>query len=201
MRDEPPPRRLRSRPSNDGESPAESARISEFLGGLSISPVKNTRIVEVRYDSTDPAFAAAAANAVASTYIAQNLEYKYMASKEAGSFLADRLAEQRKAVEASEKALQEFKERNGAVSIADGNSSITMQRLTDLNAALIKAKTERINKEALYNQLSSAQKTGAIDTLPAVLSNAYVQELKTNLSDAQRQQAQAGSGTAPSTPR
>ena len=176
----------------------QSARISEFLGGLSIvAGPKNTRIVEVRYDSTDPAFAAAAANAVASTYIAQNLEFKYMASKEAGSFLADRLAEQRKAVEASEKALQEFKERNGAVSIADGNSSITMQRLTDLNAALIKAKTERINKEALYNQLSSAQKTGAIDTLPAVLSNEYIQELKTNLSDAQRQQAQAGERYGP----
>ena len=89
-----------------------------------------------------------------------------MASKEAGDFLAERLAEQRKAVEASERALQEFKERNGAVSIADGTSSIAIQRLTDLNAALIKAKTERINKEALYNQLKSTQATGTIDTLP-----------------------------------
>ena len=40
------------------------------------------------------------------------------------------------------------------------------QRLTDLNAALTKAKTERINKEALYNQLKSAEGTGALDTLP-----------------------------------
>lgn len=174
----------------DGETRAQSARIAQLLGGLRIVPVKNTRIVEIRYVSTDPVFAAAAANAVAAAYIQQNMEFKFLASKEAGDFLSERLAEQRKAVEASESAVQDFKERNGAVSIDDGNSSIAIQRLTDLNGALIKAKTERINKEALYNQLKSVQASGGLDTFPAVLSNEYIQGLKGNLAELQRQQAQ-----------
>src|SRR5690606_26494508 len=58
------------------------------------------------------------------------------------------------------------------------------------NAALIKAKTERITKESLYNQLQSLQKAGTIDTFPAVLSNEYIQGLKSNLAQLQREHAQ-----------
>jgi polysaccharide biosynthesis transport protein len=172
------------------EAAAQSARISEFLGGLTVTPVRNTRLVEIRYTSTDPVFAAEAANAVAAAYVQQTMEFKSTTSKEAGSFLADRLQEQKKAVEDSERTLQEFKERNGTVSMADGTSSISVQRLTEMNAALIKARTERISKEALYEQLKAMQAAGTIDTFPAVLANDYVQGLKTNLAELQRQQAQ-----------
>jgi capsular exopolysaccharide synthesis family protein len=177
-----------------GDTPAEAAgqssRIDEFLGGLSIVPIRNSRMVEIRYTSSDPEFAASAANAVAKAYIQQNMEFRFNASKDATDWLSTRLGEQRKALEASEAALQNYKERNGAVSVADNSSSnIVVQRLTDLNGALTKAKTERINKEAQYNQLKAAETSGTLDAYPAVLTNDYVQKLKTDLADAQRQQA------------
>lgn len=174
------------------ETARQSSRIDEFLGGLTISPVRASRIVEVKYTSTDPAFAAEAANAVVKAYIQQNMESKFTTSKDAADFLGDRLAEQRKALEASEAALQAYKERNGTVSVADSASNIVVQRLTDLNGALTKAKTERINKEAQYAQLKSAEGSGALDTYPAVLENEYIQKLKADLSDLQRQQATLG---------
>jgi succinoglycan biosynthesis transport protein ExoP len=183
------------------ENASQAARISEFLGALSVVPVRNTRLVEIRYVSTDPVFAAQAANAVAEAYIQQTMEFRASTSKEAGDFLGEQLDQQRKAVEASERALQEFKEQNGAVSINDGNSSITMQRLTELNVALIKARTERISKEALYNQLKAMQANGTIDTFPAVLANDYIQGLKTNLNELQRQHAQLGERLGENNPR
>ena len=183
------------------ENAAQAARISEFLGGLSVVPVRNTRLVEIRYVSTDPVFAAQAANAVAEAYIQQTMEFRASTSKEAGDFLGEQLEQQRNAVEASERALQEFKVQNGAVSINDGNSSITMQRLTELNGALIKARTERISKEALYNQLKAMQANGTIDTFPAVLANDYIQGLKTNLNELQRQHAQLGERLGENNPR
>ncbi|MEQ1731159.1 MAG: exopolysaccharide transport family protein, partial [Vicinamibacterales bacterium] len=173
-----------------GETPQQSGRIDDFLSGVGIVPVRNSRIVEVRYASTDPVFAAEAANALAKAYIQQSMEFRFSASKDAADFLGGQLAEQRKAVENSEAALQAFKERNGAVSVADSASNIVVARLTDLNSALTKAKTERINKEALYNQLKSAEGSGSLDTFPAVLTNEYVQKLKAELSDLQRQQMQ-----------
>lgn len=188
--DEPLPSTPSLEQAQAGENAAQSSRISEFLGGLSISPVRNTRLVEIRYTSTDPVFAANAANAVAAAYIQQTMEFKLNTSKDATDFLGERLEEQRKAVEASERALAEFKSRNGAVSISEGTSSISVQRLTDLNAALIKAKTERIGKESVFNQLQSMQSAGTLDSFPAVLANGYIQELKSNLAELQREQAQ-----------
>jgi capsular exopolysaccharide synthesis family protein len=174
---------------NRDETKKQSTRIDQFLGGLSIVPVKNSRIVEIHYASTDPKFAADAANAVSRAYIEQNMEFRFNSSKDAADWLGDRLAEQRRALEASEAALQAFKEKNGTVSVADSASNIVVQRLTDLNGALTKAKTERINKEALYNQLKAAEGTGNLDTYPAVIGNEYIQKLKADLADLQRQQS------------
>lgn len=173
----------------ENETVAESNRVDEFLGGLSIEPVRNSRLVDIGYISSDPQFAAAAANAVAKAYIDFTMESKFAASKEATDWLGDRLAEQRKAVEASEAALQAFKEANGTVSVADGATNIVVQRMTDLSSALTKAKTDRINKEALYNQLKSAEGSGALETFPAVLTNDYIQKLKSDLTDVQQKQA------------
>jgi polysaccharide biosynthesis transport protein len=175
---------------SEEETAAQSARIDQFLGGLTILPVRNSRIVEVRYASTDPGFAAAAANAVSKAYIEETMEFKFNASKDAVDWLSQRLTEQRNAVEASEAALQAYKEKNGAVSVADSASNIVVQRLTDLNSALTKAKTERINKEAFYNQLKAAEASGGLDAFPAVLSNDLVQKLRSDLTDLQRQETQ-----------
>src|SRR5262245_31701200 len=177
-------------PQPEGETADQSARIDQFLNGLSVVPVRNSQIVEIHYVSSDPQFAAQAANAVANTYIQQTTEFKFSASKDAADWLADRLAEQRKAVEASEAAVQAYKERNGGVTVSPGASNIVVQRLTDLNGALTKAKTERINKEAAYNQLKAAEANGSLESFPVILANDYIQKLRTDLADLQRQQAQ-----------
>ena len=60
-----------------------------------------------------------------------------------------------------------------------------------MSTAYTQARTARIEKEALYNQLMSLQTNrGALDSFPAVLSNTFIQGLKTQISDLQRQQAQ-----------
>ncbi len=172
------------------ETAMQAAKIAQFRGGLGIEPVRNSRLVDVVYTSPDPSFAAKAANGLARAYINQSMEYRFSESKETADWLSQQLTEQRKALEASEAALQAYRERNGAISVADSASNIVVQRLSDLNGALTKAKTERINKEALYNQLRAAEASGTLDTFPAVLSNDYVQKLRGDLADLQRQQAQ-----------
>ena len=176
--------------SESGETAAQSTRIDDFLSGLAVVPVRNSRIVELRYSSTDPEFAAQAVNALAKAYIEQSTEFKLNATKDAAGWLGDQLKEQRDALQASERALEDFKQKNGAVSITDSASNIVVARLSELNASLTKAKTERMNKEAQYKQLQAIQGTDAIDSFPAVLANSYIQKLKGELADLQRKQAQ-----------
>ena len=151
------------------ETAAKSKAIDAFLRGLTVAPIRNSRLVDVKYRSPDPALAAAVVNALARNYIEQNLEYKFMASKEASDWLGERLGEQRKQVEGAEAKLQRYREQNDAISLVD-RENIVVQKLADLNAAVTRAKTERIQKEAMYNQLRVSQNDPAsLDTFPAIL--------------------------------
>ena len=90
------------------ETAAQSSAIDAFASQLTVSPIRNSRLVDVKYRHPDPALATSIVNALARNYIEQNLEYRFMASKEANDWLGARLAEQRKEVEAAEARLQQL---------------------------------------------------------------------------------------------
>jgi capsular exopolysaccharide synthesis family protein len=172
------------------ETKSQSRAIDAFLGHLTVSLVRNSRLVTVAFEADDPVLAAKAANAVANGYIVQTLESRFIAVRDASNFLAQRLTAQRKEVEGSEMALQKYREQNDAVSL-DDKQNIVVQKLADLNSAVTRAKTVRIEKQALYNQLKGIQNDRtALDTVPAVLSHAYIQQLKVELANLQRQEKQ-----------
>ena len=177
-------------PPDAAETAAQSAAIDRFLSSLTIQPVRNSRLVDVVFESPRAGLSARVANALARNYISQNLEFKYTATKEATDWLALRMGEQRSNVERSELGLQAYREQNDAVSLED-RQNIVVQRLADLNAAVTKARTARFQKEAVYQQLRGAEgNRAALDQFPAVLANPFIQQLKGNLSELQRQRAQ-----------
>ncbi|HEY7442250.1 MAG TPA: polysaccharide biosynthesis tyrosine autokinase, partial [Vicinamibacterales bacterium] len=180
-----------AKPVEANETAVQSRAIDAFVRNLSVTPIRNSRLVDVKFRSASPALAATVANTLARTYAEQHLEYKFLASKEASDWLGERLAEQRTQVEAAEARLQQYRERNDVISLED-RENIVVQKLADLNGAVTKAKTERIQKEALYEQLRviRGNDLAALDTFPAILSNAFIQQLKVQLADLQRQQVQ-----------
>jgi polysaccharide biosynthesis transport protein len=187
-------------PHGADETEAQSKTLDKFLEGLTISPIRDSRLVDVKYDSPNPRLAAAVANALANSYIEQSLEFKYTASREASDWLGQRLGEQRKQVESTEAALQRYREQNDALSLEE-RQNIVVQKLADLNSAVTKAKTERLLKEAAYNQIVGMQHDRQlIDTMPAVLSNQFVQQQKNELADLQRQQTQLSEKLGPNHP-
>jgi succinoglycan biosynthesis transport protein ExoP len=174
------------------ETAAQSHAIDLFLDRLTVAPIRNSRLVDIRFRSPDATLSTNIVNAVAKNYIEQNLEYKFMSSKEASDWLGERLAEQRKQVEAAELKLQQYREQNDAISLQD-RENIVVQKLADLNGAVTQAKAERFQKQALYNQLQSLRaknSTAALDSFPAILSNTYIQQQKAELAQLQSQLAQ-----------
>ena len=134
--------------------------------GLTVSPIRNSRLVDVTFESPDPALSAQVANALAKAYIEQSLEFKFTSSKEASDWLGQRLGEQRKQVEASEQALQQYREQTDSVSLED-KQNIVVQKLADLNAAVTRAKTERIQKEAAVQpDRIAAERSGGARHVP-----------------------------------
>jgi succinoglycan biosynthesis transport protein ExoP len=173
-----------------GETAAQSKAIDAFLKNLTVSPVRNSRIVDIKFESKSPDVASNVVNALAKGYIDQNLEFKFLSSKEASDWLGDRLGEQRKQVEAAESKLQQYREQNDAISMKD-RENIVVQKLSDLNTAVTQAKTERFQKEALYNQLQSLRgNSAALDTYPAIIGNTFIQNQKSELLQLQSQYTQ-----------
>jgi succinoglycan biosynthesis transport protein ExoP len=183
------------------ETRQQSRAIDAFLANLIIAPVRNSRLVDVKFRSPDPNIAARLVNAFATNYIEQTLEYKFTASHEATSWLAERLAEQRTQVEAAETALQQYRERNGAISLED-RENIVVQKLADLSAAVTRVHAERTQKEALDRQLRATGGDQAqLDTFPAILSNSFIQRQKAELADLQQRRAQLADNLGPLHPQ
>ena len=181
------------------ETKQQSRVIDRFLNNLTVSPIRNSRLVDVRFDSPDPAMSALVANGLSKAYIEQNLEFKFLSSKEASDWLGQRLAEQRQQVEQSEQALQKYREQTDSVSLEE-RQNIVVQKLGDLNGAVTRAKTERLQKEAAYNQIRTLGDRNALDTFPAILSNTFIQQQKGEIAELQRQQAQLSEKLGPRHP-
>ena len=183
-----------ARPAAPSAASAETTRqargIDAFLGHLKITPIRNSRLVDVVFESTDPEIAARAANALSKGYIEQTFQQKLQVSQDASSWLEKELATQRDVVENAELALQRYREDHDAVSVED-RQNIVVQKLADLNAAVTRAKTTRIEKEAAFRQLQSLGGGGAaVDAFPLIIGNTFIQQLKTELAGLQRQQAE-----------
>ncbi len=154
--------------------------IDAYLSRLKIEPIRNSRLVKVSFEAKDPTLAAKIANAHARFYIESSIERKFEASKKAVRFLKKRIKEVRKKLEEAEIALQRYREKEGLASVDfEERQSIILKSLDELNSALNKAKTERIEKESLYRELIKvANNPDKIDSLPAVVENPLIQRLK-----------------------
>jgi capsular exopolysaccharide synthesis family protein len=171
--------------------------VGEIVAGRTVSLVKDSRLINIGFGSPDPVLAAAVANALARAYVQQNLEFRSKMSGDASDWLAKQVAQQRKVVEHSETALQRYRSQHGADALFTDKlgveqQNIVVQKLAALQAAVTKARTDTIEKEALYRQLSATQAAQEpLDTLPTIASNLYIQGLKGELTTLQRQLVQA----------
>ena len=171
------------------ETADESALVSSFIARVEVMPIRGSRLVNVSFTARDPKFAALAVNTLVDEYVEQNLQVKVQGSQNMLDWLAKELAKQQQKVKESEQALSDYRDRQNALSLDDKQNIVT-QRLTQLNDAMIRARTTKAQKEALYNQVRSMAATTSPDAIPAIAQNPTIQGLKTKVADLAQQRAQ-----------
>src|SRR5262245_52326437 len=164
------------------------------MGWLSVNPTKadfgESRVINLTVRSQDPELAARLANGHAQTFVNQNLETRRQGAREAGQWLNERLDDLRRQMNSREGALQAYRQQKDAVSLED-RQNIVVQKLAQLNTAVTAARTDRVDKEVVYQQLMATQQSGApLDTFPPIQQNAFIQGLKAELATHQRERAQ-----------
>lgn len=134
---------------------------ASFQGGVSVSPVGQSRLVRINYDSPDPDFSRRAANAIAEAFVANNLDRRFGSATYAKGYLEDRLKEMKAKLEESERKLVEFAQKEQIVSSGgESGASLTEQNLGSLNAAYATVKAERIRAESRWRQAQTLRGSG-----------------------------------------
>ncbi|MBI2223045.1 MAG: polysaccharide biosynthesis tyrosine autokinase [Acidobacteria bacterium] len=194
------------RPPAPAEPPAadetqeEAGYVGDFIGRIRVAPLAGTRLVDVYFDAADPAFAVRAVNAVAQEYVQQNLELRLQNIDKTLVWLTDELQKQQKKVTDSEQALADYRSSQNALSL-DDRQNIVVARLNSLNDSVTRARTTRVQKESLFNQVRAVDpNSDAILNVPAIASSPAVVDLKGRIASLEADRARLSSRYGPQHP-
>ena len=146
--------------------------------GLTVAPVKDTKIVRISYSHEDPAIAAMVANAVVQAYIDETLDMKTSLTRYSLHWMTGKAEEERKKLESSEKALQKYMRDNDIVTV-ENKLAIYPQKLSQFSSELSSAQAKVKELEAIYHQIEKAgNKSSLIETIPLFAGNDVLQNLR-----------------------
>jgi polysaccharide biosynthesis transport protein len=168
------------------QSGNEDRLVKSIHKGLKISKVKGTRLIEIRFRSTDPRLAADVVNQLANSYVDQYYKSQFQASTQISEFLASQLKELQAKVEESQRKLIDYQKENGTFGLDDKQNIVTA-KLDDLNRDLTAAEADRVQKEVNYRLARSGQP----ELIAKLGPDNLVTKLRAQLADLENQMAQA----------
>ena len=139
-----------------GETLTRSDMVAALSACLKVKLRRGTRLIDISVFQGNPKMAQTLARSLIEEYGNEMVEGRANPSKQANKFLVDEAERLRHKVEASEHALQDYREKNQAVSV-DEKQNIVIERLKDLNLRVAKAQNDRI---ALESDLAQLEKFG-----------------------------------------
>ena len=175
-------------PPSDSQPRVKNGLIQAFRGHLHVDLMKDSRMVEVSFESTDPQLAARAANALVNNYVEYSFHVKYDATRQASVWMEQQLDELKAKVEKSQQAMVDYERQNAIVNIGE-KQTVVEQRLATLSQDLTNAQTDRMQKESLYDLVSANEsQVGLVSQDPSLqrLEDKYT-DLKQEYSDASEQ--------------
>lgn len=153
----------------------EKIAIGVLQRNLDVKPLINSRLINLRYKSTDPTLAAKIVNGFADGFISISLERRYQSSAYARNFLQRQIGNVRRDLEKSERQLVAYAQSQGIINTSkDGGtpsdaSSLAGASLVDLNQSLSQAQAKRIEAEQAYREALSTRNTAEIGERTAQL--------------------------------
>ncbi|MGE0722734.1 MAG: GumC family protein [Alphaproteobacteria bacterium] len=164
--------------------------VPTLLGGLRVVPSERSRVISIRFSSTDPQIAALAANGFADVYIKSQLSQKGEATDRAGDWLSTRVTELGQRVVEAERRHEDFRRKSGIIEV--GGANILAQQIASLNTELVVARTKRAESEARFQQVQrlAVEARGGLESSAFVLDSSLIQNLRSQESGIQRKIAE-----------
>ena len=162
---------------------------------LKVSTEANTRLIEIRYDSSDPQLSADFVNTLTSEFVQQNLESRWKTTQQTGEWLTRQMEDVKIKLEKSEDDLQSYATASGLLFTSE-KDNLAEDKLRELQDELSKAHADRVAAQSSYELASTASP----DSLPEVLDDPTLKDYQVKLTDLRRQFAELSSTLTPEHP-
>jgi len=182
-----------------GRAPPEELATDSVLKHLEAAREGSTYIVDLKFKSHDPVKSATVANAIAQEYVEAGIRARANAASSQSSGLNDRLNTLDNEVKQADSAVASFKAANGIVTASSGGT-ITEQQINTVTEELGTAESDAAAAQAKYDAAHSQMSQGGVDSVSTVLNSPVIVELRKQLADAQREQADISSRYGPKHP-
>ncbi len=163
--------------------------IENIRNKLNIKRVSQTQIVAISFESSDPKLAADVPNTLAEVYIESDFDAKLKIANQITSWLTTRLDKIRNQLQQSERRLQNYMERENLVNVTS-IKTIANQQINETGSQLGIARRKLREIENIYRQIQQQRGNRTdIDSLPIILNNSLIQNLKSAELKAERELA------------
>ena len=160
--------------ATDGKGDMAAWLASSLQKDLDVKPARESNVISISYTATEPALAAAIANAFAQAYIDVNLEIKVEPARQNAAWFEAQTKLVRDKLEAAQHAYTEQQQQTG---IVDSEKSLDFEttKLNELSTQLTVVQGETSDSH------SKIKPAGGSDTLTEVIQSPLITTLKTDV--------------------
>jgi len=180
--EQPPPTAIDEKP----KTPEQVAAL--LLSRLNVAPIKESRLVELKYEDADKTRATRILDALLQAYIENNLNQSIESTSSAATWLGEQLGTLRKELGSSELALHKYKldKQIPTIGLQD-QANVILGEMQDLTRARTEARTKLQRASARLNQLRKID-THNPESIPQteLIYSPELGNLRTNYVDALR---------------
>ena len=182
-----------SAPQPKSDAERVSRAVDLVANGLRAQRIGQSYMIKIDFAGRNPELAAKIANEMVNAYIFDQMNAKYQASRRAGDWLQERLQNLRDQAAAAERAVVQFKAKNGIVSA--GGTLMNDQQLSQVSgdlgkvraqAADLQARLERMNavRQSYQQDYSTGQRgLGGDENFSEAMSNSIIGPLRAKYLD------------------
>jgi chain length determinant protein EpsF len=162
-----------------------------LIRGLNVKPSKDSTVLEIEYESVDPAFASVLANSFAKAYLDTLVQLRTDPARQYAGFFEERATAARKRLEEAQQSLAEAQKAQGVL-LTDERMDLETVRLNELGTQLSGIRVMRVEATSRREVAESGpERTAEVATNGVVMQHkadlarlqANLAELQTNLGD------------------
>lgn len=173
--------------ASGGDSDLTSWLVDNVLRAVDAKTARSSNIIRISYGSTDPVDAAAMANAFAEAYIQTSLELQVDPARRQVSWFEQQVSQLRDELVAAQSRLSKYQSDHGVLGVDAARMDVENARLQEISNQLVAVQAAMFDANSRSQQITSSDQ---LDSLPDLLKNPTIQNLKSELARAESKLAE-----------